>query len=177
MVDTSDLPPRVRAERALGGTEAWQQRGYVNNREAALIAAVVARCAPAYRDWAVIVPYRAQAAKIVTELRRHLGDPGRLAENVGTVDSFQGGERDLIVYGFTRSNGRGAVGFLSEVRRLNVAVTRAKRQLVLVGDLATLRAATDRPFAAMVGSMVDHLRRDGDLRRSTEIGTVLETRT
>lgn len=54
------------------------------------------------------------------------------------MDSFQGQERDLILFAFTRSNGKAAVGFLAEWRRLNVAMTRAKRQLILVGDLNTL---------------------------------------
>ncbi|EIV92913.1 DEAD/DEAH box helicase [Frankia sp. QA3] len=169
MVDTSDRPEAERAERPLHATEPWQQRGYVNELEVELIAAVVARLAGTYRDWAVIVPYRAQARRIEAALGRELGDPARVAENVGTVDSFQGGERELIVYGFTRSNGRGAVGFLKELRRLNVAITRAKRQLVLVGDTATLRSAGDEAFAEMARGLTDYLRSDGDLRASIDL--------
>ncbi|CAO5183707.1 AAA+ ATPase domain-containing protein [Frankia sp. AiPs1] len=173
MIDTADRPPAQRAERELRAAEPWQLRGYVNELEAELIAAHVARAARYFADWAVIVPYRAQAARIEAALGRRLGDPARVSENVGTVDSFQGGERDLIVYGFTRSNDRGAVGFLSELRRLNVAITRAKQQLVLVGDTSTLCAATDPPFATMARNLVDHLRSHGDLRPSREIAHLL----
>lgn len=59
-------------------------------------------------------------------------------ELVATVDSYQGQERDLIILTFTRSNTQGIVGFLKDWRRLNVAMTRAKRQLIMVGDLSTL---------------------------------------
>jgi superfamily I DNA and/or RNA helicase len=133
----------------------------------------VARAAGYYGNWAVIVPYRAQAARIEAALTRELGDPGRVTENIGTVDSFQGGERDLIVYGFTRSNRTGSVGFLSELRRLNVAITRAKQQLVLVGDTSTLCSAGDESFAALARSLVDYLRANGDLRGSAEVGRLL----
>jgi len=173
MIDTSDRPADERAERALRATEPWQQRGYVNELEAELIAGFVACAAGYYGNWAVIVPYLAQAARIEAALTRELGDPGRVTENIGTVDSFQGGERDLIVYGFTRSNRTGSVGFLSELRRLNVAITRAKQQLVLVGDTSTLCSAGDESFAALARSLVDYLRANGDLRGSAEVGRLL----
>lgn len=176
MIDTSDRHASERAERALRATEPWQQRGYVDELEAELIAGFVTRAAGYYGDWAVIVPYKAQAARIEAALTRELGDPGRVTENIGTVDSFQGGERDLIVYGFTRSNPTGSVGFLSELRRLNVAITRAKQQLVLVGDTETLCSAGDQPFAALARQLVGYLRTNGDLRGSTEVGRLLRDR-
>jgi superfamily I DNA and/or RNA helicase len=57
---------------------------------------------------------------------------------IDTVDGFQGQERDLMLISLTRSNERGEIGFLSEERRMNVALTRAKRKLVLIGDSSTL---------------------------------------
>jgi superfamily I DNA and/or RNA helicase len=57
---------------------------------------------------------------------------------IDTVDGFQGQERDLMMISLTRSNDRGEIGFLSEERRMNVALTRAKRKLVLIGDSSTL---------------------------------------
>ena len=54
------------------------------------------------------------------------------------MDAFQGQERDAIVISLTRSNAEGAVGFLKEYRRTNVAMTRAKHHLLMVGDGATL---------------------------------------
>ncbi len=52
----------------------------------------------------------------------------------GMVDSFQGQERDIIAITLTRSNPQGEIGFLSDIRRMNVGMTRARRKLLLVGD-------------------------------------------
>ena len=57
---------------------------------------------------------------------------------MGTVDSFQGQERDIIAITLTRSNPQGEIGFLSDIRRMNVGMTRARRKLLLVGDLLDL---------------------------------------
>ena len=57
---------------------------------------------------------------------------------MGTVDSFQGQERDIIAITLTRSNPQGEIGFLSDIRRMNVGMTRARRKLLLVGDSSTL---------------------------------------
>ena len=57
---------------------------------------------------------------------------------VGTVDGFQGQERDVIYISLVRSNEQGEIGFLSDERRMNVALTRAKRKLVVIGDSATI---------------------------------------
>jgi ATP-dependent RNA/DNA helicase IGHMBP2 len=57
---------------------------------------------------------------------------------VGTVDSFEGRERDIIAITLTRSNPQGEIGFLSDIRRMNVGMTLARRKLLLVGDSLTL---------------------------------------
>jgi ATP-dependent RNA/DNA helicase IGHMBP2 len=92
-------------------------------------------------DVAVIAPYDAQ----VQRLRQLLG--ARLEEGleVDTVDGFQGREKDAVVVSLVRSNEAGEVGFLSDVRRMNVALTRARRKLVVVGDGATV---SRHPFYA-----------------------------
>ncbi|MFC7380628.1 DEAD/DEAH box helicase [Sphaerisporangium rhizosphaerae] len=174
MVDTADLSAGERGERSAGRGEGGNGHGWVNPLEADLIVRLVTRYARHYRDWAVILPYRAQAERIRAGLRNTLGDGPQVADNVGTVDSFQGGERDLIVYGFTGSNPRGEVGFLTELRRLNVAVSRAKWQLVLVGDTTTLGAARDEGFRALMGRMLDHLGEAGDRRPSAEVRARLD---
>ncbi|MEV7970651.1 AAA domain-containing protein [Sphaerisporangium sp. NPDC088356] len=174
MVDTADRPAAERRERSVNRGQDGTGQGYVNALEADLIVRLVTRYARRYKDWAVIVPYRAQAERIRAGLAATLGHGQEIADNVGTVDSFQGGERDLIVYGFTRSNPRGEVGFLKELRRLNVAVSRAKRQLVLVGDTTTLTAARDPGFAVLVRQLLDHLGRVGDLRRSGDVSDRLD---
>lgn len=60
------------------------------------------------------------------------------ALSVNTIDSFQGQERDVVYISMTRSNEKGDIGFLSDIRRMNVAMTRARKKLVVVGDSATL---------------------------------------
>ncbi|MDB5030632.1 AAA domain-containing protein [Mucilaginibacter sp.] len=80
---------------------------------------------------AVIAPYKEQV-NILKDLL--LG----ASVEVNTVDGFQGQERDVIYISLTRSNNNGVIGFLSDYRRMNVAMTRAKLKLVLVGDSATL---------------------------------------
>lgn len=57
---------------------------------------------------------------------------------VASVDSYQGQERDVIIFAFSRSNKGGNIGFLADWRRLNVAMTRTKKQLIMVGSLKTL---------------------------------------
>ena len=67
---------------------------------------------------------------------------GRLDETPGleidSVDGFQGREKEAVVISLVRSNSEGQIGFLSDVRRMNVALTRARRRLVVVGDSATI---------------------------------------
>ena len=87
---------------------------------------------------ALIAPYKHQVEilKEETSLDPVLKHIGSLAVN--TIDSFQGQERDAVFISMTRSNADSTIGFLSEVRRMNVAMTRARKKLVIVGDSATL---------------------------------------
>ncbi|HEX3872147.1 MAG TPA: AAA domain-containing protein, partial [Pirellulales bacterium] len=80
---------------------------------------------------AVIAPYAAQ----VRHLRDILEVPGL---EIDTIDGFQGREKEAVVISLVRSNPKGEVGFLSEIRRTNVALTRARRKLIVIGDSATL---------------------------------------
>jgi ATP-dependent RNA/DNA helicase IGHMBP2 len=89
----------------------------------------------------VIAPYRAQ----INYLKDAIEDSAALNAlllqrrlSVGTVDSFQGQERDIIAISLTRSNTQGEIGFLADIRRMNVGMTRARRKLLLVGDSSTL---------------------------------------
>ncbi|MEQ9377120.1 MAG: AAA domain-containing protein [Imperialibacter sp.] len=87
----------------------------------------------------VIAPYKAQI-ELLREVLLEKGLSQELMDliDVNTVDSFQGQERDSIFIGFTRSNEDGEIGFLKDIRRTNVAMTRARRQLIMIGDSATL---------------------------------------
>ena len=95
---------------------------------------------------AVISPYRHQ----VEILKEAVQSSPELQEviqavSVNTIDSFQGQERDAVFISMTRSNAESTIGFLSDVRRMNVAMTRARKKLVVVGDSATI---SQSPFYA-----------------------------
>lgn len=175
MADTADRPAAERREQGGKRGETWGQHGYLNELESVLITQLIGEYLHWYRDWAVIVPYRAQAEGVTERLTAALGDRKLVERSVGTVDAFQGGERDLIVYGFTRSNDTGDIGFLKEQRRFNVAITRARQQLILIGDSSTLLRARDREFAQLMTSAVSYLRCNGDLRPSGEVESQLMT--
>ncbi len=173
MVDTSDTPRQRRTETAMRGRGEAIAHGYRNELEADIIVSLLRGYERQYRDWAVIVPFNAQKALIIDRLKNDPAASAGIEDNVGSVDSFQGGERDLIIFGFTRSNPDGHIGFLRELRRFNVAITRARRQLVLVGDLGTLREARHPGFRGIAGELSGHLDRVGDRRSSREISAAL----
>lgn len=90
-------------------------------------------------DFAIISPYRAQ----VQYIRQRLSSNSRLRPyrhliTVNTVDGFQGQERDVVMISLVRANAEGQIGFLRDLRRMNVAITRARMKVVLIGDAATL---------------------------------------
>ncbi len=90
---------------------------------------------------AIITPYRSQVDELKKlEEASSVIEPIRKKISIDTVDAFQGQERDIIVISFVRSNNTGEVGFLSDIRRTNVAMTRARKKLILIGDSATLGA-------------------------------------
>ncbi|WP_242619833.1 DEAD/DEAH box helicase, partial [Actinomadura fibrosa] len=171
-VDTAGLPRRARHERPPRPDERWADTGYANDTEARVIADLVAHYHGDAADWAAILPYQAQVGLVTELLAARIGDEAAAA-GVGTVDAFQGGERDVIVFGFTRSNANGAVGFLSELRRANVAFSRPRRLLILVGDSSTLAQARDPAFRAMAEALLDHVRTSGDLRDVREVQTLV----
>lgn len=98
-------------------------------------------------DLAVITPYAGQ----VRWLREQLAIPGL---EIDTVDGFQGREKEVIVVSFVRSNPEGEIGFLADVRRTNVALTRARRKLLVIGDSATLGG---EPFYARLLSYFESI--------------------
>lgn len=100
-----------------------------------------------YKDIAVIAPYAAQVRFLRNKLRsREL--------EVDTVDGFQGREKEAIIITLTRSNSEGEIGFLSDTRRTNVALTRARRWLRVIGDSATL--ATNPFYSDMLDYFQSH---------------------
>lgn len=108
----------------------------------------------------IITPYRAQVDLLHT-LAEHSSqlEPLHKLVTINTVDAFQGQERDVIGISFVRSNEKAEVGFLGDIRRTNVAMTRARKKLIMVGDSATLGA---HPFYL---DLLDYVQK-GDYYRS-----------
>ena len=87
----------------------------------------------------IISPYREQCQMIEEEFNGEENLAAYLPHvDINTIDAFQGQERDLILISLVRSNEKSEIGFLSDYRRMNVAMTRAKKQLVVIGDSATI---------------------------------------
>ncbi len=99
-------------------------------------------------ELALITPYAAQAAL----LRERFPDD---SVEIDSIDAFQGREKDAVLLSLVRSNPEQSVGFLADLRRINVAITRARRHLFIVGDSATL---TGHPFYAR---LIDHAQATG----------------
>ena len=90
-------------------------------------------------DVGIISPYRAQVQYLRQLIRRReFYKPYRSLISVNTVDGFQGQERDIIIISLVRSNEQGQIGFLRDLRRINVAITRARMKLIIIGDVETL---------------------------------------
>lgn len=90
-------------------------------------------------DVGIISPYKGQVRLLRSLIRSDsFWRPFRHLISVNTVDGFQGQERDVIVISMVRSNAEGQVGFLSDLRRMNVAITRARMKLILIGHKDTL---------------------------------------
>lgn len=105
---------------------------------------------------AVLSGYSAQ----VSELERLLADDEStwraIAVTVSTIDAFQGRESDVTIYSVTRSNPLGRIGFLAERRRLNVALSRGKDLLVIVGDHLATTKGNENPLAEVLEHIEDH---------------------
>ena len=95
-------------------------------------------------DVGIISPYRAQVQLLRRMIKkREFFKPYRNLISVNTVDGFQGQERDVIILSLVRSNDEGQIGFLRDLRRMNVAITRARMKLIILGSVDTL---TKHPF-------------------------------
>ena len=112
----------------------------------------------------IITPYSAQVDQLhkLAEASPLLEPLHRLI-TINTVDAFQGQERDVIVISFVRSNDKGEVGFLADIRRTNVAMTRARKKLIMIGDSATL---SSHPFYL---EMLDFVQTEGFYMSAFEI--------
>ena len=106
-------------------------------------------------DVGIISPYRAQVQYLRRLLKkREFFKPYRSLISVNTVDGFQGQERDIILISLVRANDEGQIGFLRDLRRMNVAITRARMKLIILGDASTM---TRHPFYKKLHEYIDAL--------------------
>ena len=144
-IDTSDIDAK---EEFVG-----ESFGRVNKTEALLTLAVLQhyfekigkeRILDERIDVGIISPYRAQVQYLRQMVKKQeFFKPYRRFISINTVDGFQGQERDIIMISLVRANDDGQIGFLRDLRRMNVAITRARMKLMILGDTSTL---TRHPF-------------------------------
>ncbi|MGQ1784994.1 MULTISPECIES: AAA domain-containing protein [unclassified Saccharicrinis] len=112
----------------------------------------------------VISPYKAQVKLLQVNFKgvEEEFEKCNLQLSVNTIDSFQGQERDVIYISLVRSNEKGEIGFLADTRRMNVAMTRARKKLVIVGDSATIGQHS------FYGRLLDYVNEIGAYRSAFE---------
>jgi superfamily I DNA and/or RNA helicase len=163
-IDTSQFEFPEDSEISFKETFVGESFGRINKAEAELTLLALeqyfekigkARILDERLDVGVISPYRAQ----VQYLRRLVKSkdffkPYRHLISVNTVDGFQGQERDIILISLVRANSEGQIGFLRDLRRMNVAITRARMKLIILGDASTM---TRHPFYKKLYEYIDAL--------------------
>jgi superfamily I DNA and/or RNA helicase/serine/threonine protein kinase len=152
--------------RLLKHEETRHQQSYYNRVEVKAIGKILHRMEWSYRERdetrevAVITPYNAQIAELHEEIRPEGAFWQALNIEIATVDAFQGRDRDIVLYSTVRSNPEAKLGFLRDRRRLNVALSRARQLLIIVGDIQTLengRAGSDgNPYQELVRYIREH---------------------
>jgi superfamily I DNA and/or RNA helicase len=106
-------------------------------------------------DVGIISPYRAQVQYLRRQIKKkEWAKPYRQFISVNTVDGFQGQERDIILISLVRANDDGQIGFLRDLRRMNVAITRARMKLIILGDASTM---TQHPFYRKLYNYIEDL--------------------
>lgn len=173
----SALPEEIRTEQlCLDGN----RPGLANRAEAVVCADIFYRMLERYRleEISLIAPYRKQVELLTLLLsperaQLHAGEtipPGRwrnfLASRVATVDSFQGAESDVVIICYVRSNSDGGIGFIDNPNRINVAHTRCRREMHIVGDIDCL---TRQEKSGIFRRLERTFRRDGEIVAVTEL--------
>jgi superfamily I DNA and/or RNA helicase len=134
--------------------ELLEQGSIINRGEADLLEKILITYSD--KNIGIISPYRGQVYHLQTLLK------GISNKNINTIYSFQGQERAVIIVSMVRSNNEQIIGFLKDYRRMNVAMTRAQKKLVLIGDSATL--GSDKFYL----NLLDFLEKKGSYRSAWE---------
>jgi len=153
-IDTSQMTSEIESEQMLQNGDSFKESfigenyGRINKKEGALTIQTLIdyinkigklRFIEEHLDIGIISPYRVQAQYLRSLINKTSElKPYRKLISVNTIDGFQGQERDIILISLVRSNDQGNIGFLSDLRRMNVAMTRARMKLIIIGDASTL---------------------------------------
>ena len=170
-IDTSDKEPTdtIEEDKELNFKEQFvgESFGRINKAEAELTLLTLAeyltkigkqRVLDERIDVGIISPYRAQVQYLKSLIKKYeFFKPYRRIISVNTVDGFQGQERDVILISLVRSNDEGQIGFLKDLRRMNVAMTRARMKLIILGNKNTM---TKHPFYKKLWEYVEALQGD-----------------
>jgi len=153
--DLTESPFRFIDTAGTGYEETWNEvlESRENDGEAGLVLKLVEALKSlgvSHSQMAVITPYVAQVKKLRLLCQdKHI--------EIGSIDGFQGREKEVVIVSLVRSNDRGEVGFLSDTRRMNVGLTRARRLMIVIGDSATLsRHPFYREFLSYVETLNAH---------------------
>ena len=163
-IDTSDFELPEDSDLTFKEQFVGESFGRINKAEAELTLLALenyfskigkARILEEHIDVGVISPYRAQVQYLRRLLKKkEFFKPYRSLISVNTVDGFQGQERDIILISLVRANDEGQIGFLRDLRRMNVAITRARMKLIILGDASTM---TRHPFYKKLYDYIDSL--------------------
>lgn len=155
--------------------ETYKDGSYFNQVEAELIVGNIIpellRNNISSENFAIVSPYSKQCEKI-TELVEANNSHSLESLEVATLDSFQGREHDIIIFTFTRSSIDKTVGFLDDARRLNVAFSRARKKLILIGNVDTLtskRSHYDQYYGALFWKLFKYSRQYGSVYKIKEL--------
>lgn len=142
-----DAKPIVFIDTAGAGFEESELNGAISNRDEAVflvkhLKGTIAQLSADYKEHklpsiGIITPYRGQASLLKETINDHL-EFANTDIQINTIDGYQGQEKDIIYISLVRSNAEQKIGFLSDIRRMNVALTRARKKLVVIGDSSTI---------------------------------------
>ena len=111
----------------------------------------------------IISPYKAQVMLLQDTFKQYTNHKAAHKVDIQTIDSFQGQERDIVYISLVRSNDKRIIGFLKDIRRMNVAMTRARKKLIIIGDSATI---CSHPF---YNALFDYVNEIGVYRSAFEL--------
>ena len=172
-----NLPPYAVVDVASGAEEIYRQDSHIiNRREADALAHFAKQLAAVCKDQGKIAMGRCPALVVITFyngqarlIRRLLG--AQAGVEVHTVDSFQGSEAEVVLLSFVRANAQRRLGFLSEFRRLNVALTRAKHSLIVFANATLLKG--ERSLSDDVAALFEDASRRKLIWREDELNRLL----